>query len=293
MKDDIRWPYFAGFYLASAGIVFLMTSSFMQNANTNKFWKALRLCYPMFMFIFFYEAVGPQVFMVFGRSFDSQIHSIEMAIFGVDPAFALQPYMEIWLNEVMSLAYLSYYLILPVSVLYLVVKKEWETLERLTLTVGLTFYFCYLIFIFFPIAGPRFYLNNIYYLPLWGPYFTDIATWVVHRGGLFGGAMPSSHCAVALVVVLVLGKRFNGARYVLTFFLLMVCAGTIYGRYHYVSDVVAGIFVGSIANVLTNRWQNGFLVKMNDKRKNNISAESYSLPVTGDDYSHRNAFKAL
>ncbi len=69
------------------------------------------------------------------------------------------------------------------------------------LTTCLTFFISYVIFLIYPVVGPRIYLDDIFYLPLVGPYFTPLAQKIVTKGGLFGGAMPSSHCAVALVAV--------------------------------------------------------------------------------------------
>jgi membrane-associated phospholipid phosphatase len=222
------------------------------------FWKALRLIYPLFFFTFFYEAVGPQVFLIFDRPFDGQIVALEKMIFGADPAFALQRYLEIWLNELMNAGYISYYLMLPVSAIILLLKKRWDGLERLVLTSAVTFYVCYLIFIFYPVTGPRFFLSDQYYLPIIGPFFTPLTEFVLNAGGLFGAAMPSSHCAVALVALWILTREVPKTTIPSFVMLTLLCASTVYGRYHYISDVFAGLLIGAIWLRVADLWQRKF-----------------------------------
>ena len=48
------------------------------------------------------------------------------------------------------------------------------------------------------------------------------------------------------------------------FLLVMLCLSTVYGRYHYVVDVIAGLLIGAISILLTSYWQDRFL---KDKEK--------------------------
>lgn len=252
MSSKPGWYFFLLFYFASAGIAILLAVYPLSGSSV--LWRALRITYPLFLFTFFYEAVGPQVFMIVGTPMDSHIVALERAVFGVDPAFALQSRMEIWLNEVMSFGYISYYFLLPFGAILLFLKRRWVGLERLILSCAIAFYLSYLIFIAYPVTGPRFYLSHFYYLPLIGPFLTPLAHHVVEFGGLFGGAMPSSHCAVALAVVWVVCGEFRKIKFVLVPILLLLCVSTVYGRYHYTSDVVVGLIIGSLALMAAHAW---------------------------------------
>lgn len=258
MTGKYGWYYFLGFYLAAVCIVVVFTTFPMPQ---NKFWKAARLVYPLFLVTFLYEALNPQIFLLHPVPFDSQIHNSEMALLGANLSFAMQPYMQIWLNELMSFAYVSYYFYLPLAVVILFLRNRWEMLEKMALASLVTYYTCYAIFIFYPVMGPRFYLNNIYYLPLIGPFFTPLAQEIVARGGLHGGAMPSSHCAVALVIAWYIAHELRRFAVPIVIMLVLLCISTVYGRYHYIADVVAGLLVGTIYIILTSQWQNSFLTK--------------------------------
>lgn len=246
------WIYLLLFYVVAAGIVILIVM--FDLAASGLFWKALRLVYPLFLFPFLYEAVGPQIFLIFDHPFDAHVIALEKMIFGVDPAFALQQHMEIWLNEIMNASYISYYFMLPVSAIVLLFKKKWDALERLVLTGAITFYVCYLIFILYPVVGPRFFLSKQYYLPIIGPFFTPLTQRILAGGGLYGAAMPSSHCAVALVSLWILAREVRKTAIPSFILVSMLCASTVYGRYHYISDVIAGLVIGAVMLRLVGFW---------------------------------------
>lgn len=275
------WFYLLLFYLAAAGIVILIVM--LDLAVSGLFWRALRLVYPLFLFAFFHEAVGPQIFLVFDQPFDAHVVALEKMIFGVDPAFALQRYLEIWLNELMNISYISYYFMLPVSAIILLFKKRWDALERLVLASAATFYVCYLIFIFYPVIGPRFFLSDQYYLPIIGPFFTPLTQRI-----LAGAGMPSSHCAVALIALWILAGEVRKTAIPSFILISMLCASTVYGRYHYISDVFAGLVIGAVMLRLAGSWQRKFNARIKEltsrksldgsKKGGAVSAEILNLP---------------
>ena len=251
------WPYLLMIYMTAAA----MTVLFASVRASGRFWRAFRLTYPLLIVVILYEALNHQVFIFHSRPLDATINSAEMTILGFDSSFALQRFMSVPLNEIMSFFYISYYFIPPVVLLVFLFHEKWRVLERSVLAASITFYICYAIFIIFPVVGPRLYLKSIYYLPLMGPLFTPLAQRIVAAGGLHGGAMPSSHCGVALVMIWFFSREFR--RFEIPFYamLLMLCVSTVYGRYHYSSDVVIGLLVGTLSIGLTYRWQNGFLAR--------------------------------
>ena len=259
LRSQPVWTFYLLFY---SGIIALpVFMRFAPLTNYGRFWQAIRVGYPLVFFLMLYEAIGPQIQMIQHRLFDNQIHSLEAALFGADPAFLLQPYMQIWINEFMSLSYMSYFFLLPTVAIIFIVKKNIRALEQLSFSVSATFFVCYLLFIIYPVAGPRFYLSETYYLPFIGPLLTPALSKIVLHGGLYGGAMPSSHCAVALVIVWILGKEYKWAGIPFGSLFLFLSAATVYGRFHYLSDVIAGIGIGAIMLVITLKIQNNFWQK--------------------------------
>ena len=257
MRHLQGWIFSLFFYLIALGMVFMFTLFPMPGTPT--WWKALRIIYPAILIVLFYEALRSQVFLIHSAPFDAKVYGFEKAILGRDIYFEMQRYMTIGLNEMMSFFYMSYYLLIPGAIFLLALKRQWGSLEMMILAAAGAFYFCYFIFITFPVTGPRFFLEGEFYLPMVGPFFTPLARHIVESGGLHGGAMPSSHCAIALVAVVFMTGELKTKAFPLWIVLLMLCFGTVYGRYHYASDVVVGLAIGALSIILTTRWQNGFL----------------------------------
>src|SRR5256886_16950942 len=64
-----------------------------------------------------------------------------------------------------------------------------------------TFYLCYVVFLFFPVAGPRyaFDLAHNAATEIWPARATQ---WLLDRGDSWGAAFPSSHVAAAVVATI-------------------------------------------------------------------------------------------
>jgi membrane-associated phospholipid phosphatase len=61
-----------------------------------------------------------------------------------------------------------------------------------------------------------------------------------------GGAFPSTHVAGAMVVLFSAYQFARPIGYWLTALVFSICVSTVYGRYHYVVDVFAGILMAAI-----------------------------------------------
>lgn len=251
------WVYFLSFYIVAIGMVLMFTIFPMPGSPS--WWKVLRIIYPAILVTLLYEALRAQIFIFHRIPFDAQVYSFEKAVLGRDIYFELQRYMTVGLNEFFSLFYMSYYLVLPGVIIILALRKRWVSLEKMILAICVAFYICYILFILYPVIGPRFYLDSEFYMPLIGPLFTPVARFIVASGGLHGGAMPSSHCAITMIAVAFLTKELGIRAFPMWIVLALLCFGTVYGRYHYASDVVVGLAIGVSSIILTSRWQNRFL----------------------------------
>jgi membrane-associated phospholipid phosphatase len=58
-----------------------------------------------------------------------------------------------------------------------------------------------------------------------------------------GGAFPSAHCAASTVLLVTAFRHDRKAGRALAPVVVLIYASTVYGRFHYVVDVVAGILL--------------------------------------------------
>jgi membrane-associated phospholipid phosphatase len=148
-------------------------------------------------------------------------------------------------SAVLHAAYLSYYFIVSIPALYLAWRGDLAAVRRFVLVVMTTFILCYLVFLFFPVAGPY------YAFPRPATWFTDNApARLVYRalaaGSSFGAAFPSSHVAAALAATLAAARISHRAGLALFVPTLLLTVGVVYCQMHYGVDALAGVLVGAV-----------------------------------------------
>src|SRR3989441_9975847 len=88
--------------------------------------------------------------------------------------------------------YLAYYAILYASPLGLWFSGRRDAARRTIFAVMVTFYLCYVVFLFFPVAGPRYTLElALHAAPSVRP--ARATPWLLDRGGPWGAPVPPSH----------------------------------------------------------------------------------------------------
>ena len=234
------------FYITMA-ILTLLIVRFVDETRSR--WHAfVRLLYPAMMFFFFYRATGDQMFLLFDRFFDSQVVTWEESLLGLEPTLFIDRFLpNTWLTEILSLCYFCYYLILPGLLIPLFLRRDDRGIREFLAAASLTFFVSYLIFWLYPAEGPRWFLETRYANDVEGPVFRPLVEFVMDNAAVRGGAMPSSHTGVALVALLFCFRCYRRAGWLLLPIVIGLAAGTVWGRYHYLSDVIVGASIGAFA----------------------------------------------
>jgi membrane-associated phospholipid phosphatase len=153
-------------------------------------------------------------------------------------------------------AYLSYYLIISAPALYFAWKGDLIAVRRFILIVMATFVFCYLFFIFFPVAGPY------YVFPQPAAWFTAnlparLAYDALSTGSSYGAAFPSSHVAAALAATLAAMRASRRLGIVLLIPTALLTIGVVYCQMHYAVDALGGLLVGMLVTLGVGSAMNG------------------------------------
>ncbi|UCE23764.1 MAG: phosphatase PAP2 family protein [Candidatus Zixiibacteriota bacterium] len=241
------------FYASMAAISALIIG--FVRPERNRFLRLIRLLYPGLMFTFFYRATGGMMFLLFDGFYDWQLTALEKAIFGFYPTIYIDLHLlNVWLNEIFSFCYSSYYFMIPVFLLTLFFKKEYEVIKSFLAAACMTFFLSYLLFFLYPIEGPRWHFASEYINAVEGPVFRQITEFFIDKGSVRGGCMPSSHFGVALVILIYCFRYYRRSAWALTLLVAGLAVGTVWGRFHYVSDVVVGGLIGIVAVILTWKY---------------------------------------
>ena len=265
---DFSHRYKFNIFLLSHYLIFVSIMIRRWHNSPVKWQSFIRRTYPLFTFVYFYEQTGQFMLLIHDHYFDHHIIALEEAIFGENPTVLLQSISYPILNEIMMMGYVSYFFMIPVIGIYFYVKKKLLELERLVTATCIGFFFSYLCFIFYPVKGPRFTIAHEYCMSLKGWIFTPLAISVIEHAGLKGGCMPSSHVAIAVVTTLLARKYAPRLFPYYVYFASTLTIGTFWGRFHYVSDAVAGIIVGAIVFKISEAIMDKQIAKRTGKNPN-------------------------
>lgn len=241
------------FYAAMALIAFAI----MRYVDPSRSrWHALiRLLYPAAMFTFFYRATGGLMFLLTDQFLDWQVVTFEKMILGASPTLYFDAHLlNVWVNEILSLCYFSYYPMLPVFMIAVFLKRHYGVIREFTAAACLTFFISYLLFSLYPVEGPRWYFADLYVNNIEGPLFRPLVEMVIERGAVHGGAMPSSHTGIALVIMLFCFRYYRKAGWLLLPVVTGLALGTVWGRFHYASDVMVGAAIGIFSLLLVWKY---------------------------------------
>jgi membrane-associated phospholipid phosphatase len=188
-----------------------------------------------------------------GAVHDQMVQRWELLVFGTQISrewWQTAP-SRFW-STVLHAAYLSYYFIVAAPALYFAWRGDLAAVRRFVLVVMATFIVCYLVFLFFPVAGPY------YQFPRPAPWFTDnlparLAYQALASGSSYGAAFPSSHVAAALAATLAAGRLSWRLGLILAVPTLLLTAGVVYCQMHYGVDALAGLAVGGLVTWAVSR----------------------------------------
>ena len=179
-----------------------------------------------------------------GRFFDDLILRWEAALFGGQPSRELAAaYPWLPLSEVLHFCYIAYYLIIYGPFLLLYLRGRVVDHQRAAFALMLTFFAHYVLFIYFPVQGPR-YLFDAPTGGIENGIMYQLAHRILEAGSSRGAAFPSSHVGVAFAqtaMSYLLLRRWTPVLLVLS---TGLAVGAVYGGFHYATDAVVGFAYG-------------------------------------------------
>lgn len=234
---------------------FIIVTIYYYISNLNNYQKKpgkynnyLKIFFIISSLTFLHYESGLINLVIFPDYFDDLIRNLDLKIFGF-PIYKIGANYQnnSFLVQILHLAYMTYYFLLLMPVL-LIYKNQSNSriyfsgkAEKSMFLLLFTMFVCYCIFIIFPVAGP----TEIHF-KIFNDHggFVRIINYLYKYGDSAGGAMPSSHVSVSLVVTLFSFRHLKSlAPYILICFILLTIS-TVFCSFHYGIDAVAGIVFG-------------------------------------------------
>lgn len=263
-----HWPLLVLAHAAGLGLIHALIQSQAARPK-NRMLDFLRHFYPVLLYTGFYCETGMLNHMLIPGFLDAQFIRFEGRIFGFQPSLAFMerlPYLAV--SELFYAAYFSYYLMIVGVGVGLYCRDRQQFFHYLSV-ICFVFYVCYLIYIFLPVIGPRIFFREFmdHQLPpdvqpalvpafpaaIKVGVFYRIMAWIYRVFEAPGAAFPSSHVAVAIGTLFFSFRYLRAIRWPHLALVVLLCLATVYCRYHYAIDVVAGALTAAILIPIGNR----------------------------------------
>jgi membrane-associated phospholipid phosphatase len=245
-------------YLILAGVLVLVT------------WlapKEDRLPAPLDFLIDFYPAVflpvlfnvlEPLIAALRGGARDDLLIAIDRAMFGSDVTVWMQQFSRPLVNDIFYCFYATYYFLALTLGLILWLRNR-PTARRFVFTLMVVYYVSYVGYFIVPALGPRFAQADLYSVSLTvTPVSRFINDTINSLEKTKFDVFPSGHTMVSVAVLLVAWKRARDVFWWLLPIATGLIISTVYCRFHYVIDLIAGaslaVVTVPLGDWLYDRW---------------------------------------
>ncbi len=204
-----------------------------------------------------FDGLGPLIRAVNPVDKDVHLIAFDRWLFGTDPSVALERFATPLLSDVLTFFYSLYYFHpIVLGTLVLLDDRERPAAERdfsrYAFTMVFVFFVSYVGYFLVPAVGPRFTITHAGPLPR-GAVSRVIDDTLNVLESNKRDCFPSGHTMVVIAVLLEAARRSKKTFWLFLPFAVGLLMATVYCRYHYVADVLAG-FTLAFVTVPVGNW---------------------------------------
>lgn len=260
----------APFLISLYSIFFIAQIILIRFKNNGRFMGLFYdLIFPILCVLVIFDSLEWLVHYVNPEDIDPILIRLDYLIFNNHPTIVLERIMSPLLTDILQIAYSTYYFI-PISFgVVLLLNNQREEFNRTLFLILFCFYLSYLGYILMPALGPRFTISHLQTTELQGLFIAEPLQKLLNKlEGIKRDAFPSGHTAVA-VTVLYLAYRFKKRFFwILLPIVSALIFSTVYCRYHYVVDIIAG-FGLTLLTIFLGEWYYEWWLKGQSRSLNN------------------------
>lgn len=255
-------------------IIFVLVVTNLDERHENKLLKCIRHWYIVPMVLITFKQLYFMITPIHEKDYDMLLIEVDRLLFGVDPTVWLGQFSHPLLTEIIQIAYSSFYFLFIIAGYELYKKGEFDKFYYAAFLIVYGFYLSYIGYFFLPAVGPRFTLHDFSATntELPGLFITNFLRDFVNYGGSIvkghpnpieivqRDVFPSGHTQLTLVLMYISTHYKMKSKLFLWVIGILLIFGTVYLRYHYVIDLIAGgvfmILTISTAKFVHNGWNN-------------------------------------
>ena len=238
------------FLAVTIGIILLVSKAESQSWHTLRRFYVIPFVYPMYLQTFH---ILPHVRT---SLYDSSLAAWDRMLFGANPTEWVGQFSHPFLTEYLQWCYVAFFFLPCIHAIFLYRDGRYREFEEFSRLMVFAFFVSYVAYFAFPAVGPRFTLHDFTSInsELPGVWFAGVLREQVNiGGGIVPGSvdpaasvnrdcMPSGHTMMTLVNIILAWKFRSRGRWFFTVVGCSLIAATIYLRYHYAVDAIAGAF---------------------------------------------------
>jgi membrane-associated phospholipid phosphatase len=226
------------FHLAIFGIILL--------SRKLPYTECLRIILPVLIIPLFFSFQHLQIPFMNADDWDPVLIKVDRLLFwGKDPLILFSGVESPVLTGILQFIYSIFYFLPVILVIELLFfRRNSNTRESLKAVriIVIGFLLSYAGYFFFPALGPRFYFSEHFLTELEG----GIVYQIIHNGindleNINWDAFPSGHTEIAVLSALLAMKINLSIRHLYWVIAVGIIISTIFLRFHYIVDVIAGI----------------------------------------------------
>ena len=229
-------------------LVILFLTALDRKAPGIKLFSFLHAFIPIISVAMIFNSLGDIIPFIRQQYYDDVLIRIDYMLFATHPTLWMERFNSALLTALLQVAYISYYF-MPIALgTLLFLRDKRDEFETAVFTIILCFYLSYIGYMLFPAIGPRFTLNHLQTTDLQaGPMTQWIQQSLNSLEHNKTDAFPSGHTAVALVSLFFAWKYRQRVLFrVMVPAVSALIVSTVYLRYHYVIDVIAGMMLALV-----------------------------------------------
>jgi membrane-associated phospholipid phosphatase len=218
------------------------------------YWVIIRDWLPFFMVLLMYFTLwGNATHMVITHDRDLELIALDQRLFGFQASVALQRIVSPPLTAWMEFSYFFHLPNIPIVACFLYIWRPRERFREMMCGVLTVTAFGLMGYLLVPGVGPMYSLRDQFTVPLTPPFTllrqqADFVNFARVQRDVF----PSLHVGISFIVWMYAYRNSKRLFWILSPFILSLWLSTVYLRYHYLVDVVAGLILAPLCFLLSN-----------------------------------------
>ncbi len=218
------------------------------------YWRVVRDWFPFLVILLMYYSLwGKATLMVVTHDRDAMLLAWDRRLFGVEPTIYLQRFINPTLTAWMQFAYAFHLYNIPLVACFIYLFRPRERFREMMCGLVVVTFFGILGYLIVPAIGPVYTLRNVYTVGLSQPLAVfNRQIEFINFARIQRDCFPSLHVGLSFLVWLYAWRNSKALFWVLSPFILSLWVSTVYLRYHYTVDCIAGFILAPLCYALAN-----------------------------------------